>query len=226
MLEELAQRHRVPGLGLVGKALADGVVEGEQALVDELEGYGSAERLGDAGDAHVVVGVRSATGRDVADPGRVHLRTVAAGEQGDRPGWAVVLGDQPVELPLEALVMAPGPSPGPGSPAACAGCSSPPSTAAVRTVTDSPVRRRRLRRARARVGMCVAPGVRGDGRGGRCPARPSSSSPSGAPRVRRAPRPPGWPRKSARLVRQFARTVPRFGTRGAASDPPVLSVCQ
>lgn len=106
MLEELAQRHRVPGLGLVGQALADGVVEGEQALVDELEGDGSAERLGDAGDAHVVVGVRRATGRDVADSGRVHLRTVAPGEQGDHPGRAVLLGDQPVELPLEALVVA------------------------------------------------------------------------------------------------------------------------
>lgn len=37
--------------------------------------------------------------------GGVHLRTVAAGEHGDHPGRAVLLGDEPLQLLLEAFVV-------------------------------------------------------------------------------------------------------------------------
>ncbi|GAA3066482.1 hypothetical protein GCM10020254_07570 [Streptomyces goshikiensis] len=103
--QELAQRHRAPGSRLSGQPVGDGVVEGQPALVDEPEGDGAAERLGDAGDPHVVVRARRTAGGDVADAGGVHLRTVAPREQGDHPGRAVVLGDEPVELALQALVV-------------------------------------------------------------------------------------------------------------------------
>src|SRR5690606_10887910 len=66
--------------------VAQPVVETERAAVDEGEYHRRVERLGRAGDAHVVVDARSATGLQVGDPGPHHAAVAVAPEHGDHAG--------------------------------------------------------------------------------------------------------------------------------------------
>ena len=70
--QQLAKRHRMPGRRLTRQPLPDGVVEREHTVVDERQRDGSAERLRDARDPHVVVLPRPARIADRGDSERVH----------------------------------------------------------------------------------------------------------------------------------------------------------
>ncbi len=87
MVEQLSQRHVRPGVGEVGKAFADRVVEREHSVVDERERGGTAERLGHAGDTHVVIGRRRVIGADLGDPNPEHVPIRTRLHDGDRAGW-------------------------------------------------------------------------------------------------------------------------------------------
>ncbi|GAA5016660.1 hypothetical protein GCM10025734_66550 [Kitasatospora paranensis] len=101
VLEELAECHGRPGRREVGEALPEGVVQAEGPAVDQPERDGAAERLGDAGDPHVVVGARCARLPHLGDTGAVDLRAVAAPEDRDGTGRPASGAHQLVEPVLE-----------------------------------------------------------------------------------------------------------------------------
>lgn len=104
VVQQLAERHRVPVLGEVRQAPTDGVVEGECPAVDEAQSHRSAVGLGHARDPHVVVDARWPAGADLGDSGPVDLPVAVPLEHRDRAGRTARRGDEILELPLQGRV--------------------------------------------------------------------------------------------------------------------------
>ena len=82
--EHLADRHGRPRGRQPRGALADRVVQTEQALLHQVQRDRPAERLGDAGDAHVLPGPGRAAPRGVRPPRAQDRRVPVAVQGGDR----------------------------------------------------------------------------------------------------------------------------------------------
>ncbi len=102
--QQLPERDAVPSDRELRQHLADRAVKREQAVGDQGERGGAAERLRDAGDAQVVADSDRLLVLQLPHPGGVQLDVVAALDDDGDPGRASLRLDEvhqrPVELPV------------------------------------------------------------------------------------------------------------------------------
>jgi hypothetical protein len=101
VVEHLAHGHRAPGCRHPAESLGDRVVEPEPAGANQVERHRAAERLGDAGDPHVVGGLRRSRSLDVGSPRPQHGQLAVAVHRRDRSRRSALRRDQPLEPALD-----------------------------------------------------------------------------------------------------------------------------
>jgi hypothetical protein len=84
--------------------LADGVVEGKDALVDHRERHRTGEGLGHARDPHVLPGPQAGGGLHVGDARGVNVALTPALDYRDRPRRSLRQPDQLLQGAVEPLV--------------------------------------------------------------------------------------------------------------------------
>jgi hypothetical protein len=104
VVQQLANRDRVPFLRHLGPQLPDRVVQREPAAVDQLERDCAGERLGDARDPHVVVEAKRPRRVGLGAAGGAVAGLLAALHEDPDPVGPVGHRDQRVHRALEALV--------------------------------------------------------------------------------------------------------------------------
>jgi hypothetical protein len=92
-----------PGPGQAWQSRADGVVEVQRALLDEMQGHRAAVGLARAGGPGVVAGADRAAGGQVGDSGAQHTTLVAVLQEDHHSRRAARSRDQPVELSLQLV---------------------------------------------------------------------------------------------------------------------------
>ena len=105
MVQKLPERDIAPCRRELGESFANGVVQAELLAVDQTQGDGSAERLGDAGDAHMVVGTWAEAGVEVGDSCSVDFCLVAMQQHDDGARRATWRTDQLLQKLAQCAVM-------------------------------------------------------------------------------------------------------------------------
>ena len=105
MIQKVPERDIAPCCRELGESFANGVIQAELLAVDQTQGDSSAERLGNAGDAHMVVGSWAEAGVEVGGSCSVDFRSVAMPQDDDGARGATWRTDQLLQDTAQFVVV-------------------------------------------------------------------------------------------------------------------------